>query len=152
MPTSPRTGMELVARLAMVSALLCLACGEVPRSKDTALPPERLGSQALLATSAGQWSPAGALATARHFHTATLLPSGKVLVVGGYDSSSDPLASAEVYDPITGQWNPTGRLAMARHFHTATLLPSGKVLVVGGQSPRFESLASVEVYDPATGA
>src|SRR5437016_13655333 len=40
----------------------------------------------------------GSLATAREFHTATLLPNGKVLVAGGVDSSGF-LASAELYDP-----------------------------------------------------
>ena len=79
----------------------------------------------------GEWSPTGALATARVGYTATLLLSGKVLVTGGWGFSGH-LASAEVYDPATGAWSPTGALAMARTGHTATLLPSGKVLVAGG--------------------
>jgi len=39
-----------------------------------------------------------AMAAARRFHTATLLPNRKVLMAGG-DSGGGPLASAEVYDP-----------------------------------------------------
>jgi len=31
----------------------------------------------------GTWSPTGDLATGRASHTATLLPNGKVLVIGG---------------------------------------------------------------------
>src|SRR5674476_269570 len=42
------------------------------------------------------WIAAGSLATARDSHTATLLPSGQVLVAGG-----SYLASAERYDPAT---------------------------------------------------
>ena len=73
----------------------------------------------------------GSLGTARHGHTATLLPNGKVLVAGGY-SGSGSLASAELYDPATGTWSATGSLGTARDHHTATLLPNGKVLVAGG--------------------
>ena len=66
---------------------------------------------------------------ARFWHTATLLPSGKVLVAGGYNDGS--LSSAELYDPATGTWSGTVSLN-ARALHTATLLLSGKVLVAGG--------------------
>jgi hypothetical protein len=67
----------------------------------------------------------------RSRHTATLLPSGKVLAAGGGRSGS-ALQSAELYDPATGLWTATGDLGTARGGHTATLLPSGKVLVTGG--------------------
>src|ERR1700692_3527770 len=44
----------------------------------------------------------GSLGTAREYHTATLLPNGKVLVAGGYNGGF--LASAELYDPAIGTW------------------------------------------------
>ena len=47
---------------------------------------------------AGTWSATGPMATVRYGHTATLLPSGTVLVAGGVDSSR-LLDSAEIYDP-----------------------------------------------------
>jgi hypothetical protein len=89
------------------------------------------------------------LNTARAAHTATLLPSGQVLVTGGYDSGGNALASAELYDPVTNTWGAAGPLATARLGHTATLLPSGQVLVAGGVSYGV-FLASAELYDPAT--
>jgi hypothetical protein len=84
---------------------------------------------------------------ARYSHTATVLPSGKVLVVGGRNSSG-VLGTAEEYDPATGTWSAAGALASARELHTATLLGTGKVLVAGGLNG--VSLASAELYDPAT--
>src|SRR5437868_4593788 len=68
------------------------------------------------------WTPTRSMATARYEHTETLLPNGKVLVVGGSNGGS--LASAELYDPATGTWAPTGSLGMAREHFTATLLPN----------------------------
>src|ERR1035441_7015469 len=103
----------------------------------------------------GTWTLTGAQVAPRAFHTATLLPNGKVLIVGGYGSSGGLLSSAELYDPASGTWTTTGALATAREYHTATLLPNGKVLVVGGETNNQilgnPSLASVELYDPATG-
>src|SRR5450759_78377 len=94
------------------------------------------------------WSAAGNLITPREGHTATLLPSGQVLVAGGYGSSA-ALASAERYDPATNTWSAAGSLTTARIDHTATLLPSGQVLVAGGFDGSG-ALASAERYDPAT--
>src|SRR6185503_17604378 len=80
------------------------------------------------------WSPTGALNTGRFGHTATLLASGKVLVVGGRicTNSCSEFGSAELYDTATGNWSATGNLSVPRHAHVAVRLPSGKVLVAGG--------------------
>jgi N-acetylneuraminic acid mutarotase len=112
-----------------------------------------LDSTELYDPASGLCSPSGSLATARHDHTVTLLPNGKVLVAGGYfedGETSTTLASAELYDPATGAWSATGNLGAARRIATATLLPNGKVLVAGGNGVS-NVLASAELYDPATG-
>jgi WD40 repeat protein len=97
------------------------------------------------------WQTVGSMGATRAFHSATLLPSGKVLVVGGNSGSGTFLASAELFDPATGTFAPTaGPPAAARGSHTGTLLPSGKVLIVGGGN-NSGSLATAELYDPATG-
>jgi hypothetical protein len=72
------------------------------------------------------WRATGSMAVRRHQHTATLLPNGRVLVVGGGS------ASVELYDPAAGMWSTIGVLAVGRDDHTATLLLDGQVLVAGG--------------------
>jgi hypothetical protein len=105
----------------------------------------------------GTFSPAGTLGLARHSHSATLLPDGRVLVVGGASGDStevDPAtvrASAEIWDPDTTSFEPAGTLAEGRVFgHTASLLSDGRVLVVGGWTGGGERLSSAEIWDPAT--
>src|ERR1035441_918270 len=114
-----------------------------------------LSTAELYDSASGTWTITGAQVAPRAYHTATLLPGGKVLIVGGYNSSSGLLSSAELYDPASGTWTPTGALATAREYHTATLLPNGMVLVVGGETNQIvignRSLTSAELYDPATG-
>jgi N-acetylneuraminic acid mutarotase len=82
----------------------------------------------------GAFTTTGSLNTTRYDHTATLLPSGEVLVTGGLGVDGDytSLASAELYDPKKGRWTVTGSMAVGRTGFTATLLANGQVLVAGG--------------------
>jgi hypothetical protein len=98
----------------------------------------------------GSFSPTGAMRTARSSHTATLLPSGSILIAGG-QSAAGVLASAELYDPKTGRFSPTGSMTTARFGHTATLVGGGLVLIAGGYDVHEHPLASAEVYHPETG-
>ena len=99
---------------------------------------------------AGSWVATGSLGTARQLHTATLLPSGKVLIAGGntVGSSGGITNSVELYDPSAGTWTPAAPMNIARSFHTATLLPNSMVLVTGGIG-NGGSTNTAELYDPS---
>jgi hypothetical protein len=94
----------------------------------------------------GLWAGTGNMTVPREGHAATLLPSGRVLVTGGFG-----LAAAELYDPATGTWSPTGSMSIPRENHTMTLLPTGKVLVAGGTNSEGRDTRPAELYDPDTG-
>ncbi|HZO83229.1 MAG TPA: kelch repeat-containing protein [Candidatus Binataceae bacterium] len=119
----------------------------------TALAIGLLGS---VSASAGGFTLTGRIDPARQYHSATLLPNGKVLVAGGYGSGGVGwLIDSQLYDPGKGEFETTGRLATRRDAHTATLLPNGKVLVAGGEEVNESGfsvlLSTAELYDPARG-
>jgi hypothetical protein len=112
-------------------------CGTVTSSSET------------YDSASGKWSLVGKLSAARDYHTATLLPSGKVLVAGGYGVSG-VTSSAELFDPVTSTYSSAGTMVYALAQSTATLLPTGKVLIAGGSVSLPVKVA--ELYDPANGA
>ena len=107
----------------------------------------------------GTWLPAAPMTDLRAHHTATLLPSGIVLVAGGVvtDTSAPPQVnqgaavagdSAELYDPAANAWNATQTLmTRARAWHTATLLKDGRVLLAGRIGSNSHT---AELYNPTT--
>ena len=99
----------------------------------------------------GPWRAAAPLSIPRSGHTATPLPDGTVLVVGGTTTAPIPsggcclpdptptlsatlhsLGGAERYDPLVDRWEAAGATHPVGEGHTATLLADGTVLVAGG--------------------
>jgi len=105
--------------------------------------------------SSGAFSATGGMNAPRAYHTATLLPNGKVLIAGGEDTGPLPgnppavFNTAEIYDPATGVFTPTANMTAAREQHTATLLDNGQVLIAGGANSSGV-LNSAEIFDPAS--
>jgi hypothetical protein len=105
----------------------------------------------------------GALHKARLYHSATVLPSGRVLIVGGEDENSAVRNTAELVDVGTGQSLELQLPERVTH-HTATLLKTGQVLISGGGDDQGSFYPSTHVtghcwlFDPdaltftATGA
>ena len=58
-----------------------------------------LASAELYDPATGMFTAAGRMATARSSHTATRLQDGRVLIVGGLDAASNPIISAELFQP-----------------------------------------------------
>jgi hypothetical protein len=91
-------------------------------------------------------------------HTAIMLVSGKVILIGGDDGSTTqpftPTAAAEIYDPASGPatatFTLTGSMSVARASPTTTRLTNGDILVAGG-SNYFNYLNSSETYSPSGG-
>jgi hypothetical protein len=89
------------------------------------------------------WTETGAMATKRTRHGSVVLPSGKVLVVGGLSTTSSfsKMSSAELFDPANGTWSAAPSAPNAREFAYTALLSNGKVLVAGHGS-------KADLYDP----
>jgi MYXO-CTERM domain-containing protein len=76
---------------------------------------------------AGTWSAAAPPPTPHSVHTAVLLQSGKVLLIGGNGSNK-----SDLFDPATSTWTAGPDLAFQRWKASSVLLTNGHVVVTGG--------------------
>lgn len=97
------------------------------------------------------------MGTARVSQRPVLLPTGQVLLTGGYNGTSS-IAFAELYCPempgTPGTWTATGSMTYARNQQRLIVLThgpnAGKALIVGRNSNSFTD-KSAELFNPATG-
>jgi hypothetical protein len=100
------------------------------------------------------WKPAGNMPSgARVMGNAVLLPSGKVLSLGGsvkYEDNNSATLGADLYDPATGKWSSAGTSVYPRLYHSvAFLLPDATVVSAGSNPERGIYEQHIETYSPA---
>jgi Kelch motif len=140
-------GIAIIAGLLAAGTLRHLSTNpDVPAGTVPVAPPT-------VVAGSGRWTRVSDMSTPRVNFTATLLKSGKVLVVGGqveWVVPGNTTNSVEIYDPNTRKFTEAASLGSPRAGQTATLLPDGRVLVAGGYtSLGTQALSSTEIYDPA---
>jgi len=85
----------------------------------------------------------------RIWPTSTLLPSGKVLVVGG--AQSIEARAAELYDPRTKTFHSAAEPIVQRYQAAAVMVGAGYVLIAGGTDGSTSPVNSAELYSTVTG-
>jgi RHS repeat-associated protein len=120
-------------RLVNLSAFLISLWSVVPVA---ARPGQQMdGSQAQVSSGSGE--------------TRTLLPDGRLLILGGRDSAGNIKSEARIQDPNTKVITPLpAAMNFARAWHTATVLPDGTVLVLGGVGADGNVISPAELFDP----
>lgn len=99
------------------------------------------------------WTGGPTMLSARMFHSAVVLPPGRVVVFGGNDGSAD-LATIELFNSVDDPWvTSAATMNSKRSFFTADLLANGKVLLAGGFTSDTGGTAvkTADLYDTLAG-
>jgi len=101
----------------------------------------------------GSFEPAPELTVRRDEAAFVRLPSGKVLLAGGFNEAEESLKSAEQFNPETNKFEALAHEMTAERDGPAfALMHDGRVLIATGVADGIKYLDSAEIYDPATGA
>jgi hypothetical protein len=98
------------------------------------------------------WRALPSMSAPRIQMNAVLLPTGKVLALGGSsqnNNASTASLNAELFDPDTETWSPAGRMGRPRLYHSvALLLPDATVWVAGSNPQQGTWDNTIEIYRP----
>lgn len=125
-------------------SVLLLGGGESGRASGTALIYDsRTGKLETLASG---------LLKPRAYHSAILLPEGRVALLGGVGPEGNTVTEAEVFDPSTGTFQQlTDPGLLRRSGHSTVVLTDGRVLICGGVDERGDPAATAEIWNPRNG-
>src|SRR5437773_1197582 len=100
-----------------------------------------------------QWRYGPPMSQPRIEMNATLLPNGRVLVLGGSARDEDATTAslnADLYDPETNTFSSAGTNTIPRLYHSnALLLPDGTVALLGSNPRQGIYEPHIEIYSPA---
>src|SRR5882672_7629904 len=106
-----------------------------------------------LSAASPHWTFGPTMSQPRIEMNATILPSGKVLALGGSLNDEDTgtaSLNADLYDPVSNTFSSAGQNAYARLYHSnSLLLPDATVLVIGGNPARGTYEPHIEIYTPS---
>lgn len=121
---------------------------------------DALAKDTTLIRTAEYWDPrsrsfslAGRTEFGREWHTATLLPDGRVAFIGGLlqrraDRDSRVTGLIELWDPASRTFSQAGQLSAPRALHKTVLLPDGSLLIFGGVDDDDELVPTAELWTP----
>ena len=149
----------LDGRVLIVGSDVCLVAKVVNANNPLHRCPGAIGRDVALEPRWDVHGRAAAQRSRRSWHTATLLPDGRVLLVGNGSWSADDPESSEVFDPATNTFIRVGEPRdLVQGAQSATLLGDGRVLITGGDTSEpngdphyFGPLKTAETWDPASG-
>jgi len=100
-----------------------------------------------------KWTSGPNMSQARSQMNAVILPSGKILAMGGSVNDEDTGSlslNADLYDPATKTFSSAGKNVYQRLYHSvALLLPDATVWLTGGNPSRGTYEPHMEIYQPA---
>ncbi len=106
-----------------------------------------------LSASTPKWVQGPNMSAPRVEMNATMLPSGKILALGGSLNDEDATTAAlaaDLYDPVSNTFSAAGTEAYPRLYHSVSLLlPDATVWVAGSNPTRGTYTPQMEIYSPA---
>ena len=94
-----------------------------------------LDSSEVYDPSTDTWTALPSMEFPRLWNTATMLDDGRVAISGGSGSilNPSPVASIEIFDPVTSSWQMGTSTIDARGGHVAAVTPDGTLVLIGGR-------------------